>query len=373
MKENKTNSKRFLLVLILFELVSLHLLAYQFSNENKAQIIENKAKPKGTQEILLIKEMTIGDKEEAGIVFGNIGGISVSADGRIFILDTKLKKVKVFDSSGKLLKEFGQEGQGPGEWVLPAGIQVVDDRILIISDVGSRKLLYMDFEGNFLKEVSYGKKPFTKVVELGDCLLATEITMAGTSLDYNIGLYDKNLDQIVKIDSLSVPLPLAGTKVNPFEAIYDYCFNEKGNIVFGKGVKYEIKFFTRAGDLIKIIRKEYKPQSINENDKLEILRMIPETTGLNIRELIYFPNNFPAFSSFFFDEKGYLYVRTFQKGKLFGSYIVDIFSPEGIYVASCEMPGNSHVWKSGKLYAVEKDLEDNQYVCRYDSKWLKRD
>ncbi|HQO75882.1 MAG TPA: hypothetical protein PLB50_04305 [Candidatus Saccharicenans sp.] len=165
--------------------------------------------------------------------------------------------------------------------------------------------------------------------------------------------------------------PLGGGKINPFAIAYDYCLDGHGNIIYARSSSYEIKYFNSEGQLIKIVRKEYRPQSISQKDKEEILKQIPETPGMNLKEMVVFPDNYPAFSGFFIDEQNRLYVRTYEKGKSKDSYLVDIFSPEGKLITRCEMAGEAFLAKKGKIYTIEKDEEGYQYICRYQATWKK--
>jgi len=342
----------------------------RLADKADVQIIENKAKPSGSERLILTKEITIGKLEQGGSAFGTVAGADATADGRIFVLDLKAKKVNVFDPNGKKLKEFGQEGQGPGEWNAPSGLQLLSDRELIINDSGNRKLIYLDLEGKMTREVSYAKKlAMMKVIDCGGQYLSSEMGMEGNSIAYTIAKYDADFNQLFKIDTLLMALPLGGGKINPFAIAYDYCLDGHGNIIYARSSSYEIKYFNSEGQLIKIVRKEYRPQSISQKDKEEILKQIPETTGM--KEMVVFPDNYPAFSGFFVDEENRLYVRTYEKGKTKDSYLVDIFSPEGKLVTRCEMPDGAFLAKKGKIYTIEKDEEGYQYICRYQATWKK--
>jgi len=342
----------------------------RLADKADVQIIENKAKPSGSERLILTKEITIGKLEEGGSAFGTVAGADATADGRIFVLDFKAKKVNVFDPNGKKLKEFGQEGQGPGEWNAPSGLQLLSDRELIINDSGNRKLIYLDLEGKMTREVSYAKKlVMMQVIDSGGQYVGCEISPEGNSIAYTIAKYDADFNQLFKIDTLLMALPLGGGKINPFAIAYHYCLDDRGNIIYARSSSYEIKYFNSEGQLIKIVRKEYRPQSISQKDKEEILKQIPETTGM--KEMVVFPDNYPAFSGFFIDEQNRLYVRTYEKGKTKDSYLVDIFSPEGKLVTRCEMAGEAFLAKKGKIYTIEKDEEGYQYICRYQATWKK--
>jgi hypothetical protein len=373
-KEFKQSGLILVFVMALAEFLSLLFYSYSASDKEdvQVQVIENKAKPSGSQTLIIKKEITIGKLEEGGSLFGSIAGLGVTADGRIVALDSKEKKVKIFDSAGKILKEFGREGQGPGEWTMPIGLQLVSDREVMVSDAGNRKLVYLDLEGNLIKEVSYAKKlAMLRIIEKDGHYVATEMGLEGNSIGYTIAKYDANFDQLFKIETLLMASVMILRKINPFGVSYDYCLDSKGNIVYGRATAYEIKYFNPEGKVFRIVRKEYQPQTITEKDKEDMLKQIPETPGINVKEMVVFPEKFPAFSTFFLDEDNRLYVRTYEKGKAKDSYIVDIFGAEGRFISRCELSGSGFVWENDKLYAVEKDEEDYQYICRYQATWKK--
>ncbi|MGQ9800644.1 MAG: 6-bladed beta-propeller [Candidatus Saccharicenans sp.] len=358
--------------LIFIGLLIYRELSYAAQDKTAVQIIENKARPSGSETLTLKKELTIGKLREGGSMFGNITGATVAANGRIVILDYQEKKIKIFDPAGKLLKEFGREGQGPGEWNMPVVLQLVTDDQLMVVDHLTRKLVYLDLDGNLLKEVSYAKKSaMPKIIEFGSRYLATEMGLDVNSIAYNLAVYDVDFNQLFKIDTLLMPMPTAGRKIDPFEAAFEYCFDSKGNIIYGRNKDYEIKYFTPEGKLFKIVKKDYKPQPVSEEFKQEILNKSKLIPGINFDEMLVFPEKFPAFNSFFVDEYDRLYVRTFERGKARDLYLVDIFNPKGELIARSEMPENILLIKGEKLYCLEKDEEDYQYLCRYQLIWKK--
>jgi hypothetical protein len=188
---------------------------------------------------------------------------------------------------------------------------------------------------------------------------------------YTIAKYDPNFNQLFKIDAILTPVPVGGTKINLFDVVYNFCLDSHGNIIYARMTAYEIKYFTPEGQLFRIVRKKYRPQPLTEKDKEEMLQQMPKTPGVNLKEMLVFPDNYPAISTFLVDEQDRLYVRTYEKGKAKDSYLVDIFSPEGKLISRCEMPDGAFLSKDGKLYTVEKDEEGYQYICRYQTTWKK--
>jgi sugar lactone lactonase YvrE len=72
--------------------------------------------------------------------FSQPKGITVDAEGRLYVVDAHFEAVQVFDPQGRVLMSFGREGQGPGEFWLPVGICADDSGMLWIADSYNRRV-----------------------------------------------------------------------------------------------------------------------------------------------------------------------------------------------------------------------------------------
>lgn len=61
-------------------------------------------------------------------------GLTVAPDGRVLVADTHYHRVLCFDRSGKLLDEFGTEGEGDGQFLLPTDVAVDARGYLYVSE-----------------------------------------------------------------------------------------------------------------------------------------------------------------------------------------------------------------------------------------------
>lgn len=341
-------------------------------NQAGVQVVENKLKPQGSQQLILKKELTVGQLAEGGSLFASIAGVDLARDGRLFVLDGINKKIRIFDSAGKLLTELGRTGQGPGEWNTPFMIKLVSDDEIMVADAGNRKIIYLDPQGNMTRELSYARNMgLIKLQERNGQYWAAEMGVEGNSIAYTISRYDAGFNRLVKFDTLLKPLPIGGNKINPFEMYFEFCLDSRGNLIYGLSSAYEIKCFNPEGKLFRIIRKEYRPRPITEKDRQEILSQLPETAGVNLKEMLAFPDYFPPFGAFLIDEADRLYVRTFETGVAPHWNTWDVFDSDGRFIARAEMPENTILIKGDKLCAVEKDEEDYQYLCLYLANWKK--
>jgi len=338
-------------------------------------IINNKKPnpPKGAMvKMTLAEEYSIGGGEKDEEVFSE--SIFITADDKenLYVLDMKLNNIKVFDSSGTHIRAFGKQGQGPGELNMPTGIQVTSNGELMVEEVLNRRLSFFTPEGEFLRSISTAAKTSLTGLRFGTkgTMIGRELVLEENKMTWYVKKYDADLNEIFTVDKVDFPNPLQG-KVNPFDLIIIFNVDKKGNIIYGTSKEYEIKFINPDGTHIKSITKEYDPIKITEEDKKEILSRIPETGGLNVKDMIEFSKYYPAFQNFTMDEKGRIFVRTFEKGKKEGEYICDVFDPEGRFISQFPLKTNPVLWKNNKLYATEESDEGYILIKRFKVSWEK--
>ncbi len=78
--------------------------------------------------------------------------ITAAADGSIFAASNRQHTIFKFDSKGALIKSFGQEGQGPGDFNGPGDLSILDGKYLVVGEyaLGHRISLF-DLDGNFIE------------------------------------------------------------------------------------------------------------------------------------------------------------------------------------------------------------------------------
>lgn len=81
---------------------------------------------------------------------------------RIYCMDKGRKKLVVFDLEGNLLFSIGPSGRGPGESQGVKDFSLMNQRIVILSNIPS-KLLYYDFEGSLVEEVNIDYKYYRSI------------------------------------------------------------------------------------------------------------------------------------------------------------------------------------------------------------------
>lgn len=86
-------------------------------------------------------DLRIGGIEGEGpYEFGDLTGLSVGEDGRVYLLDRQAREVRIFDARGEHLETLGRQGSGPGELGPALGGIFVRDGAVLVPDLSNRRL-----------------------------------------------------------------------------------------------------------------------------------------------------------------------------------------------------------------------------------------
>ena len=95
-------------------------------------------------------------------MFAQVTQVAFDAEGNLFVFDelgSSEVRVRVFDSTGGFLREFGRSGQGPGEFDHPVGFAVLRDGTTVVRDLGHRAYQLFDASGQYLRMVRTSDSP----------------------------------------------------------------------------------------------------------------------------------------------------------------------------------------------------------------------
>ncbi len=88
----------------------------------------------------LVEEASIGvENGEPAYMLGSIGGLWAT-DSEIYLIDSQLPAVRVYDHEGRHLRDVGQPGQGPGEYVRPWRLAVGGDGRVFVSEARAQRI-----------------------------------------------------------------------------------------------------------------------------------------------------------------------------------------------------------------------------------------
>jgi tripartite motif-containing protein 71 len=118
------------------------------------------------EDVNFIQEIKTGFEEPVDVVLAD--------DGTIYVLDSRLSKVLVYDEAGDYIKSFGTKGSGAGQMSRPKSIALSPSGELLIADTGNNRVQAFSREGKFLFSFGgYGS-------ELGQFL-----SPSGVAVDYH--------------------------------------------------------------------------------------------------------------------------------------------------------------------------------------------
>lgn len=100
-------------------------------------------------------------------LISHINKVKVFQD-EIFVLDLELRKLSVFDKTGKFLRNIGRMGRGPGEFMLLENFEIDYSRNeLLLLDGNDSRLLIYDTDGNYKSSV-YIRNMATSVARMAN-------------------------------------------------------------------------------------------------------------------------------------------------------------------------------------------------------------
>ncbi len=220
----------------------------------------------------LQESLSIGEQgADAGEdLFSSVRSIQADDQGRIYVLDNRECRVKVFDAKGKFILSFGREGQGPGEFQFPR-LMSVSGKELSIIDSTNKKIIRFDLNGTLLTEIDFRW--------IGG-LFTAEAEAQGALFGDIIEFRDDGtiMRKLVRVDpaerSIQVmdQAPMASApKVNLLPADYLIRSLPDGTVVWIYTGVYGINVLPAAGRTPFRRERDYERVRITENDKEKMI------------------------------------------------------------------------------------------------------
>jgi hypothetical protein len=363
--------------------------------ENGITVVKNPSEPLNPElRIIFEEDLAIGVKEgDENYMFGDQVFISTDDEGNIYVTDHDRRIVRKYDSSGNFLRSIGRPGQGPGEFQDISEVRFDEKGNIYLNDVKNRRISFLTKEGNYLEGISVPIL-FERVgINSSGLYIARSVDNVelgkGKKWDYFYGLFDEDFNLMAEFLRLpqekdvnknsskdSIAQVLADSlSERAFQPFVNYVLDKNDSIYFGYPENYEIKVYSSAGKLRKIVKRDYEPVGISKkhkeyfkNSQSELfMSKIPANEEERVFELVEYPKYKPAYERFALMENGWIFVVVDSVRA--GSTLVDIFNEDGEYLAQFETDVSTD-WLSfnnGKAYAVAT-IDDYKYIKRYNLK-----
>lgn len=343
------------------------------------------------------EDLSIGVREgDENTMFGERVYFNVDDDGNIFVSDWDRKRIQKYGPDGKYLLTIGREGQGPGEFINVWEPEFDKDGNLYVIDISQKRISFFSREGRYLRQIGFPQTNVSSSLYFssrGHFLMAVDEIEAegqdGSRWTTIVGLYDDKFQPLEVFhrenhemkapggrDEDAIAQSLASSMSDTaFKPSPHYVLAPNDEIYFGFPSAYEIKIHSPGGKLARIIRKDYDPAPVTEQDKeqfeklqrAEFLRFLPaqlENAKKKALQLISYPKYKPAYQDFTVGDNGWLFVIVNSEGN--ESTVLDVFDAEGHYIArtGAPIPAEMLRFKKGKAYAIATE-DSYKSVKRY--------
>jgi hypothetical protein len=98
------------------------------------------------------EELRIGSERDDPTGFSDVRGVLADRKGNIWVLEASTQEIRVFDPTGKHLRNIGRKGQGPGEFIYADGMVMAPDGLIWVHDPKNARFSIFNQEGKFVRQ-----------------------------------------------------------------------------------------------------------------------------------------------------------------------------------------------------------------------------
>lgn len=369
------------------------------------RIVQNSAPAWGEGEAWSLSQepvLEIGVLEgEVPYMFSGIRGVRRLADGSIALLDGGSFEIRIFNADGRHVRSMGRQGEGPGEFQFPAGLETIGDSI-VVWDARTRRGSMYSVDGELVRTFGLDDSrdeirfpDLRGVFPDGDLLAA-----ASPPIDGRVRTGPRwSTDLLVRYS----PDGLAPTVLGEVETVQcdpardgECAFLAYGalggfllqgdRIHVSRPDRNEVRVFDGDGELVSRFHGAAAPQPVTEAMKDEFRAAVvaggDPSRAAERREYVSrasFADVVPAFLDFRVATDGHVWVREYRvEDAPFGyfpafpprddPYRWTVYAPDGILLGDIEIPMDFEIGEIGPdhVLGVHRDELDVQRVRMYE-------
>lgn len=231
--------------------------------------------------------------------FGDVTSVAFDGTGRLHVYDDQATRIVVVDAAGGFVHEFGQEGEGPGDFRSAAAMAVLADGRVVVGDTGHRAYQVFDANGAFVRMVRIGGDPRTTVVgrivgQPGQDALISQASWGATiavRFEDHLSLPPDTSRPIERIDltgeeigsttvaegwlppladSVGTGVVLNGVEIKlpgqlAFSADLHWGVLPDGSVAFADSTTYRVKIADAETGLLRVYTRPFPPQRITDS------------------------------------------------------------------------------------------------------------
>ncbi len=334
--------------------------------------VKNAGKPaKGTWDFKLQTVLTVekpGNEE-----FYLMRRVEVSEDGRMYVLDSKVKKIFIFGPNGEFKKSFIKQGEGPGEVksLETAQLFVVKNRVVVVE---MDNFHFFSLDGDFIKSVRNTKGFQMPRVFLNEneYITAPLLKMRMASGNSSISLVNIETGAEKKIFEFA---PFEGGVIRRGQSAMAVAVMQltpmmivgcdANRIYFGMNDTYRINVTDRSGKAITDFELNREASKMSTEEKLNFLPggIRNEPKDVQVELVKTFPDKATFFNRIEVYNKHIFVFLVNTKNDT--SQPFDIFSPDGKYLYRASIDAEKGYMITSRVvitkdfaYYIEEDEEE---------------
>jgi hypothetical protein len=308
------------------------------------------------------------------------GSAALDALGRIVVVDRAPLGIRILNRDGRLIRRFGRQGSGPGEFQNPA-ISAADS-LIIVDDPGVARLEVFDSTGHLLREYPAPCCYFGGSV-LNDSGLvfaptgSADSTKAGAFVRINAwsGATDTlDLEKFGEQKFWFLKTPGGGIRIGvPYSGHELAGFTESGHLLHGWSDRYGWVEQDMRGDTVRIVTRDWTP--VKRPEAVRRARFDTMVAGLSrnfgeasVRAALDY-GDIPATAEVMLDLEGdaagRVWVKIFTGDTLHTGY--EVFDSSGVLLGQVNAPWPPRErveWRTASEVLTEGETADGLPMLR---------
>jgi hypothetical protein len=336
------------------------------TTESGISVITNSGRPLHKNASLkLAEELTLDGRMDGNDPFSTIDSFTVDRDGTIFVCDERAALIRTFSGRGNFLGSTRTAKPEMGELEHPQIVGITSGSDLAVESSGHGRLVFYSRDGRLLRSISLAAfNTFRLGVDSRGQILIQHYRYVRPNVLYYLRLYDSDLKELKSYGQYWEPQSV-GNDFYAYLPILWWAIDGRDGVVYGYPQRYELKVFGPQGEPSRIIRKERLSVPITEREKAAYRTEYAQAPYLRI----HFPDVHSAYQKFTVDEKGWIYVMTWEQPAGGKGYWYDVFDENGIYTARIALSHMPQIWAGNRLYTLDMNASGSAVLARHRFAW----
>lgn len=308
-------------------------------------------------------------------LFSSISSVCEDKSGNFYVVDGLERKVLKFDNKGNLILSFGQKGQGPGDFHSPGRIIISEQGCLAVCE-DMYDVSFHGPDGMFIKRIHLSNR--LSLGYIGENLYYAwswePEDQQQVTVDQNNKIVKKFF--LVSKNSFSVSAPDESGRMVMFSYSSDIyapelLFAHNASLsAIAKSTVYEIILLNSKGNEIKYLKRDIKPLKISRKEKNYLKKEIRDHADqrgwpLKVTNGLY--DLIPRKKAFFnqiclSDQYAFIFRIPEDITKKDPPIPVDLFSLNGNFLGTAELPSQAEHISKNHIYFIEMDQKGNVYL-----------